>query len=263
MIKNQQGFTLIEILVVIAIIGILTGITSDIFIQIIRGSNKANVVTEIKQNGDNILNQLERTIRNAEEITAVGSTDTGWTYVDADTPWIDASSIVAPFTWTCATKYCAIIVKNQGATGGYSKIEIHAQTLTGSNIGGDKKCNSDPFTANDQDSSKSPVECNGNIRIVTDTTSTDPVDALKNNTDIVDSTHIGQVISNTERHSGVSVLATTTSDPFFTIKFNTSSPTLVTTQFALTQGISASSRVDSQAVVPFASTISLRVYNSD
>ncbi|MDQ3098434.1 MAG: type II secretion system GspH family protein [bacterium] len=262
MIKNEQGFTLIEILVVIAIVGVLTGITSDIFIQIVRGSNKANVVTEIKQNGDNVLNQLERTIRNAEEITAMGGSNTSWTTVSTSVPWIDVSSVVSPYTWTCATKYCAIILKNQGAAGGYSKIEIHAQTLSGSTVIGDQKCNSTPFTTNDQDQTKSPYECNGNIRIVTDTSS-DPVAILKNGTDDVNASSIGQVITNTERRSGVSVRANTAADPFFTIKFNASSPTLVTTQFALTQGISASSRVDSQAIIPFASTISLRVYNSD
>ncbi len=258
MINNQKGFTLIEILVVITIIGILTGITADIFIQIVRGSNKANVVTEIKQNGDNILNQLERAIRNAEEITAFGSTADAW----GPTSWTDTTTVVAPYTWTCATKYCAIILKNQGATGGYTKIEIHAQTTTGSTIVGDQKCNSAPFTANDQDQTKSPVECNGNIRLVTDTSS-DPVSVLKNETDSVTPATIGQVISNTETRSGVSVTANATGDPYFTVRFNASSPTIVTTNFALTQAISASSRVDSQAIVPFSSTISLRVYNSD
>ncbi len=260
MIKNnQQGFTLIEILVVITIIGVLTGITADIFIQIVRGSNKANVVTEIKQNGDNILNQLERTIRNAEEITAMGGTNTfDWAPSSA---WTDVSTIVAPDTWSCSFKYCAIIVKNQGATGGYTKIEIHAQTGT-SPIVGDQRCSSSPFTTNDQDQTKSPYECNGNIRLVTDT-STSAVDNLKNTTNAVTATTIGQVISNTERRSGVSVRATTAGDPFFNIRFNSSSPPLVTTQFALTQGINASSRVDATAIVPFTQTISLRVYNSD
>lgn len=260
MIKNQQGFTLIEILVVISIIGILTAITADIFIQIIRGSNKANIVTEIKQNGDNILNQLERVIRNAEEVTAMGSTNDSWTTISSTEPWIDVSSIASPYTWTCSTKYCAIIVKNQGATSGYSKIEIHAQTGTPPNIIGDQKCNSSPFTQSDQDQTKSPVQCNGNIRIVTDTSS-DPISALKNSGNLVNASTIGQIISNTERKNGVSVISS--NSPFFTVKFNVSSPTLVTTQFALTQGINASSKVDSQATVPFASTISLRVYNSN
>ena len=69
--KNQQGFTLIELLVVVAIMAVIAGITSDLFVSILKGANKANVMNEIKQNGNYVLDVMERNIRNAKTITKI------------------------------------------------------------------------------------------------------------------------------------------------------------------------------------------------
>jgi prepilin-type N-terminal cleavage/methylation domain-containing protein len=169
---NQKGFTLIEIVVVIAIIGIVTGITSDVFIQIIKASNKANIVTEVKQNGDSVLNQLDRIIRNAEEITAAGGKNYGQSW---NSNWTTIGS--ATITQPCSSDICAFIVKNPVSTGGYTKIEIHKEADTSA------ECNSSPFTASDQDTSTNPMRCNGNIRAVTDT-SINALSNLQNLTDV-------------------------------------------------------------------------------
>jgi prepilin-type N-terminal cleavage/methylation domain-containing protein len=241
---NQKGFTLIEILVVIAIIGVVMGITSDVFIQIIKASNKANIVTEVKQNGDSVLNQLDRIIRNAEEVSA-------WGYKSSGTwQWEDKSLFdsVEKCPVTSPTPICAIIVKNPVTTGGYTKIEIHPEY--------DTECTNSPFTTSDQFIISGATKCNGNIRLVTDTTTA----ALTN---LKASTPIGQVITNTEVRSGVSVIPTVisgTTVEFFAIRSVPDKPTVITISFTLQQGIAASSRLDSLAKVPFATTLSLRSY---
>ena len=47
----MKGFTLIEMIVVVAVLIIMGAILSQIFSNTLRGSNKAQVLSSIKQNG--------------------------------------------------------------------------------------------------------------------------------------------------------------------------------------------------------------------
>ena len=67
--KTPKGFTLIELLVVIVILSIIAGVSSSIFLSVIRSNNKSNIVNEIQQNGNYILQTLEGSLRNARSIT--------------------------------------------------------------------------------------------------------------------------------------------------------------------------------------------------
>ena len=69
--KKQSGFTLIEILVVILILGILGFIFSDILTQVLRGQNKVGTVAKIKETGQLVLDTLSGEIRNGEEVICV------------------------------------------------------------------------------------------------------------------------------------------------------------------------------------------------
>lgn len=63
--KFSSGFTLIELLVVVGILVIVAG-TSILFLaSILRGTNQANVTAEVKQNGQAVLDLLDRQIRGA------------------------------------------------------------------------------------------------------------------------------------------------------------------------------------------------------
>lgn len=66
--KQDQGFTLIEILVVTAIILIIIAAVSSLFFSSLKGATKTTVINEAKQNGDYALSVMERMIRNARSI---------------------------------------------------------------------------------------------------------------------------------------------------------------------------------------------------
>lgn len=66
---KQAGFTLIEMLVVVAIVGVVATISTQIVISLIRSNNKTNVQNEVRQNGSFVLDKMEREIRNSLNAT--------------------------------------------------------------------------------------------------------------------------------------------------------------------------------------------------
>lgn len=75
-----KGFTLAEILVVISVLAVVGVIFTEIFFRSIRGNNRAQILNKIKQEGQNVMNILDREARNAENIIcpniALGNTKT-------------------------------------------------------------------------------------------------------------------------------------------------------------------------------------------
>lgn len=67
--KNLPGFTLLEILVVMAILGILIGVASSVFISVLRSQNKTQVINEVRQNADLVINLIERDVRDASNLS--------------------------------------------------------------------------------------------------------------------------------------------------------------------------------------------------
>lgn len=67
-IVYKSGFTLVELLVVIGILGVVVGSSLLFLTNILRGSNQVRVVSEIKQNGQTVLDVIDRQIRNAESV---------------------------------------------------------------------------------------------------------------------------------------------------------------------------------------------------
>ncbi len=66
--SNLSGFTLVEILVVISILAIVGVIFTEIFFRSLRGSNQAQIINKIKQEGQNALSSIDRDIRSADNI---------------------------------------------------------------------------------------------------------------------------------------------------------------------------------------------------
>lgn len=71
--KLSGGFTLAEILVVIAIVAIVGTILVLIFTNTLRGSNKSQILSAMKQNGQAVLDSMSRTIRSADNVVCPAS----------------------------------------------------------------------------------------------------------------------------------------------------------------------------------------------
>jgi prepilin-type N-terminal cleavage/methylation domain-containing protein len=65
---SKQGFTLIEILVVVAIFGIIVVLGSSLFFSLLRGSTKSRILKVVRQNGDYALAVMGIMVRNAASL---------------------------------------------------------------------------------------------------------------------------------------------------------------------------------------------------
>lgn len=64
-ISNDKGFTLVEILVVISVLSVVGVIILTIFTRTLKGNNKAQILSAIKQNGQAVLENMDKTIRSS------------------------------------------------------------------------------------------------------------------------------------------------------------------------------------------------------
>lgn len=86
----NKGFTLLEVLVSVAIIGILITVASAVFINTIRSANKANVTVEARENGSNVIETFDKDIRQATNIDSSGAPST-----------IIVTTVGGVITWSC------------------------------------------------------------------------------------------------------------------------------------------------------------------
>ncbi len=67
-----RGYTLMELIVVMGVLTITVGAMTIFLTSVLKGTNKANVSAEVKQNGQAVLDSLERQIRGASSAREIG-----------------------------------------------------------------------------------------------------------------------------------------------------------------------------------------------
>ncbi len=76
---NQTGFTLIEILVTVAILGLISTVAISIFTSMTAAYNKSSIINELREEGSRVMDDMERLVRSSSEancINAAGSPTT-------------------------------------------------------------------------------------------------------------------------------------------------------------------------------------------
>lgn len=67
---KQLGFTLIEILIVVSLLGIIMIAITQLLAGVLTGSAKANASQMVKENGQFAISTIERSLRNAASVSA-------------------------------------------------------------------------------------------------------------------------------------------------------------------------------------------------
>jgi len=95
--KSKLGFTLVELLASVIVLVAISSIIMGIITSSLRGSNKTNTISTIRQNGDYALNQISKDIENSQPFDGQStglSTDSGNTYMSSC--FVDSSVSPAP-----------------------------------------------------------------------------------------------------------------------------------------------------------------------
>jgi len=66
--KRNCGFTLIEILIVIALMAVLTGVGADLFVNSLKAYQKSQIMNQLSQNGNYTMSTILNIARNAKEV---------------------------------------------------------------------------------------------------------------------------------------------------------------------------------------------------
>ena len=119
---KKSGFTLVELIVVVALMGILGLIFTNTLIQTLRGQNKVKVINEVKQNGQTILDRLTNDIRQAEKIVCRGKNLANAVYPENA---FDTIVIVKAGTYT----RFRLIVETEGSNGYIQRDEFTAEDI--------------------------------------------------------------------------------------------------------------------------------------
>lgn len=74
-LKYQNGYTLIELLSVISILVIISGIVSAILFSTLRGTDKTRITTEVSQNGSYAISVISNAIIDSGSVTQINEID--------------------------------------------------------------------------------------------------------------------------------------------------------------------------------------------
>lgn len=70
----KKGFTLIELMVVVVVIGILLTVGINLFFQVVMTANKATTEAELRQNASFVMETISREVRKSQTLATDGST---------------------------------------------------------------------------------------------------------------------------------------------------------------------------------------------
>lgn len=70
----KKGFTLVELMVVIGIIGVLLTVGMDLFFQVVMSANKATTEADLRQNASLVMETISREVRKGRCLTTDSTT---------------------------------------------------------------------------------------------------------------------------------------------------------------------------------------------
>lgn len=74
---KQKGFTLVELLIVVSLIAITTGISGDVILTLVRSYNKTRITNELEQVGTFSMAKIEKELQKGTSVSAPGLNSCG------------------------------------------------------------------------------------------------------------------------------------------------------------------------------------------
>lgn len=108
-LAKNNGFTLVELIVVVSVMVLLGVIFTQVLVETLRGQNKVRVLNQVKQNGQIVLDKLSASIRQGGEVQCVGDS-----LADSDT--LDDTLVLFKPNGVVAT------------SGAYTRFRLHVPT---------------------------------------------------------------------------------------------------------------------------------------
>ena len=109
-LKKVKGFSLVELIIVVGLLGILILAISSAMLMSIISSNRIRTTTKVKQAGNYAIGQLQTMIRNAKSITSCNSSTYTLTLVNpgggstvVDTEIVGSNTFIASNSGTYLT----------------------------------------------------------------------------------------------------------------------------------------------------------------
>lgn len=82
--RDEQGYSLVELVIAISLMGGVALMAASIFIAALRGDKQVHTTTQATMQSQTIAQGIERTVRNALRISVSGNTLNAWTTLSGD-----------------------------------------------------------------------------------------------------------------------------------------------------------------------------------
>jgi prepilin-type N-terminal cleavage/methylation domain-containing protein len=115
--KTQAGYTLIELLLVITLVAISVGVTSDVLLSLIRSYNKTSALNEVEQQANFIGSKIEKELRDATNISTPTSNRLSFSYNGATVYYNVADNNLYRSTTTWSTSAADALVATPAILG--------------------------------------------------------------------------------------------------------------------------------------------------
>lgn len=177
---RKNGFTLVEMLIVLGILSILSVIFVEIFFRTLRGGNEAQILGVIKQNGQVALETMDKIIRNSDKVVCPQANSS------ADTLVVQKKTIFFRFRFNPPTVSANGFISQDNVSDCTSPLS-NAVSLTNQNITSGVSVLSGSFSRNSVSSFKDLVTISFNMgpAVNIPKTLTNTLDPIKFNTSVV------------------------------------------------------------------------------
>lgn len=128
LLVNNNGFTLAEILVVLAVLAVMLALLTEIFFSSIRGGNKTQTIGALNENGRAIIDMIDKNVKNADEILCPAFYSAG--------SKSEESNVLVIVTNGVFTRYRFVLQPQDGTENG--RIERDNPTLDGQTLEGEQ-----------------------------------------------------------------------------------------------------------------------------